>query len=437
MTSSLYAALMFPALFALILLGIPVAFALIATAAAFGWLFFGAAIGPQLYGRLLEVAQGFTFAAVPMFILMGAVLERSGLAERLFTTLQLWLGRVRGGLALSAMLMGGIFAAATGIIGAVEVVIGMMAIPVMLRQRYDKPLIAGTITAAGSLGTIIPPSVLCVVYGGIGQVPVTDLFAACLLPGLLMWALFLAYIALRCALDPGAAPVPIEEARVGGRLGPTLTGLLPPALLIIAVLGSLLAGIASPTEAAAVGALGAILLTAANRRLTVTVVRESLQTTLSITSFILFIVLGGTMFSSIFYVLGGGGLVRGTVTATSLPTDATLWLFLLVVFLMGFVLDWATIILVTLPIFAPLLHDLAVDPLWFAVLMIVTLQTSYLTPPMAPAIFYLRSIAPPEIRYGHMVRGVLPFIACQGLTLLAVWLLPSLATWLPARLTGP
>ena len=431
------AGLMFPALFALVFMGVPIAFALMTTSLAFGWLAFGDGIGLQLLNRLLEIASSFLFAAVPMFVLMGAVLERSGLAERLFLALQLPLGRVRGGVALAAMAMGGIFAAATGIIGAVEVVIGLMVVPIMLRRRYDKGLIAGTVTAAGSLGTIIPPSVLCVVYGSVGQLPVTDLFAGCLVPGLLMLGLFMGYIWLRCRLDPTAGPpAPPEEIPREDRLRLVLRGLVPPVLLIAAVLGSILAGVASPTEAGAVGAAGVILLAAANRRLEARGLVEAGRTTLRVTSFVMFVVLGGMMFSSVFYVHGGRGLVQAALAAVPLGPAGVVALMLVIVFAMGFVLDWATIVLVTVPLFAPAIRDLGIDPLWFAIMTIVTLQTSYLTPPMAPAIFYLRSIAPPEITYGDMVRGVVPFIACQLLTLALVAAFPAAATWLPRWLGG-
>jgi tripartite ATP-independent transporter DctM subunit len=427
---------MFPALFVLILAGLPISFGLIATSLVFGWIAFGHSLGLQLFNRVTEITSSFVFAAVPMFILMGALLERSGTAERLFAALHLFLGRLRGGVALAAMLMGGIFAAATGIIGAVEIVIGLMTLPIMLAHRYDKGLISGTITAAGSLGTIIPPSVLCVVYGQIGQLPITDLFAGCLIPGLMMVALFMGYITLRCVLDPAAGPAVQSALEPGTRSRVLVSGLLPPAILIAAVLGSILAGIASPTEAGAVGALGAIVLAAVHGRLRPTVMLESLRTTMRVTSFIMLIVLGGMMFASIFQVLGGQRLIAAAIELAALPRAGTIAFFLAIVFLLGFVLDWATIVLLTVPIFAPIVRQLGIEPIWFAVLMIVTLQTSYLTPPMAPAIFYLRSIAPPEITYGDMVRGVVPFIICQLLVLALVGLWPPTATWLPGLLGG-
>jgi tripartite ATP-independent transporter DctM subunit len=429
------AAWMFPALFALVFLGVPVSFALIATSAAFGYVFFGAALGQQMLGRLLELNAGFAFAAVPAFIFMGSVLERSGIAERLFAATQLWLGRLPGGLALAAIAMAAIFAATTGIIGAVEVVIGLMTAPLMMRQRYERGLIAGTICAGGSLGTIIPPSVTCVIYGLIAQVSVTDLFAGIVIPGLVMTGMFLVYIAGRCLLRPqDGPPAGHSDLPLAAKLRITAAALIPALALIATVLGSIFFGVASPTEAAAMGALGAVVLAAAYRRLSADLIFEALTKTVTITAMIMLIVLGGTMFSSVFYVHGGGKLVQSFVQAWELGPAGMIALFLAIVFLAGFVLDWATIVLLCVPIFSPLLKAAGVDPLWFGVLMLVMIQTSYLTPPMAPAIFYFQAIAPKEITYRDMCRGMVPFIICQLLTLALVALVPASATWLPAIL---
>ncbi len=428
---------MFPALFALVLLGIPVSFALIAVGAAFGLPFFGWSLGQQVLGRLLDVASGFAFAAVPAFILMGALLERAGIAERLFVAMRLWLGALPGGLAVATIAMATVFAATTGIIGAVEVVIGLMAIGPMLRAGYERGLIAGTIAAGGSLGTIIPPSITCVVYGLVAQVPVNDLFAGILLPGLVMVGLFLAYILVRCLLVPGDGPAGDPEERalpLGAKLRVSLTALLPALVLIAAVLGSILAGVASPTEAAAVGALGTALLAAAHGRLDHALLREALEKTVVTTAMIMLIVFGGMLFSSVFYVHGGGRLIQAVVGAAALPPALLVAALLAIVFLAGFVLDWATIVLLCVPIFAPLLKAAGVDPLWFGVLMLVCIQTSYLTPPMAPALFYLRGVAPAEITYAAMCRGVAPFVLCQAATLALVMVFPSIATWLPGSL---
>ncbi len=428
---------MFPALFGLVFLGVPVSFALIVVGAGFGLPFFGWTLGQQLLGRLLEMASGFAFAAVPAFIFMGALLERAGIAERLFQAMRLWLGALPGGLAVATIAMAAVFAATTGIIGAVEVVIGMMAIGPMLRAGYDRGLIAGTITGGGSLGTIIPPSVTCVIYGLIAQVPVGDLLAGILLPGLLMVALFLLYILGRCMLRPQDGPATGQEERgmaLGAKLAITLSGLVPAALLIAAVLGSIFAGIASPTEAAAVGALGAALLAAGYGRLTLALVREALERTATVTAMIMLIVFGGTLFSSVFYVHGGGALIQALVGGGQVSATVLIAIFLGIVFLAGFVLDWATIVLLCVPIFSPLLKSEGIDPLWFGVLVLVSIQTSYLTPPMAPALFYLRGVAPPEITYRDMCRGVIPFVVCQLATLAAVAAFPWLATWLPRSL---
>lgn len=428
---------MFPALFALVFAGVPVGFALIAIAAAFGYGFFGEALGRQMFGRLVEVSSGFAFAAVPAFVFMGAVLEKSGIAERLFEAMRLWLGRLPGGLALATIAMAAIFAAATGIIGAVEVVIGLMAIPPMMAARYDRRLIAGTICAGGSLGTIIPPSITAVIYGLVAQVPISDLLAGILIPGALMVALFMGYILLRCVLDPNAGP-PAHDSGIplGEKLAITARALLPAAALIFCVLGAIFAGIASPTEAAATGAAGALVLAALHGRLDRALVIDATKRTALVTAMIMTIVFGGTLFSSVFHIQGGGDLVRELAGNALAHPGLLVPILLGIVFAMGFVLDWATIVLVCVPVFAPLLKAAGVDPLWFGVAMLVCIQTSYLTPPMAPAIFYLQSVAPPEMTYGDICRGVIPFLICQVIVLAAVIAFPWTATWLPTIMGG-
>jgi tripartite ATP-independent transporter DctM subunit len=335
--------------------------------------------------------------------------------------------------------MGAIFAASTGIVGAVEVVIGVMTIPVMLQYGYSRSLIAGTICAGGSLGTMIPPSLVAVIYASIANMSVGKLYAAMLLPGILMVGLFLLYIVGRCVLLPRDGPrVPHEQMRMplGEKLLVTVTGLVPAMLLIAAVLGTVMFGIASPTEAASVGAFAALILTALYRRLSWNVARDALERTLLINCMILLIVLGGTMFASIFRLHGGEQLVQGMVADLKLPPAAVILVCMAIVFAAGFILDWVSIVLICLPIFLPILTALKIDPIWFATLMVIVIQTSYLTPPMAPSIFYLRSIAPKEITYRDMYAGVTPFVIMQVVTLLAVVLFPALATWLPAQFTG-
>ncbi|MSP89098.1 MAG: TRAP transporter large permease subunit [Alphaproteobacteria bacterium] len=440
MTPEMLAIMMFVALFVLVFLGIPISFSLLATSFVFGLSVFSEkVVGSQLSGMILQTAQQFLLSAVPPFIIMGCILERSGIAERLFQTMQLWMGRFPGGLALATITMGAIFAASTGIVGAVEVVIGVMAIPVMLKYRYNKDLIAGTICAGGSLGTMIPPSLVAVIYASVANMSVGKLLAGMVIPGLFMVTLFLIYIVIRCVLRPqDGPPVPSDQINASfcEKIVISVTGLVPASLLIAAVLGSILLGIASPTEAASVGALGAFLLTTAYGRLSWPVVTDTLRRTILINCMIMLIVVGGTMFSSVFRVLGGEKLVATMVVDLGLGKGMVIFVCMAIVFAAGFVLDWVSIVLICLPIFLPLVAVMKIDPIWFAVMMVIMIQTSYLTPPMAPSIFYLRSIAPPEITYKDMCVGVAPYVVCQLLTLLVVILFPELATYLPKQMSG-
>jgi tripartite ATP-independent transporter DctM subunit len=427
-------ALMFPALFALVFLGVPVSAALVGIAFVFGYWASGDLIGLQLFRFAWAVTSNYILVAIPLFIFMGSMLERSGIAEKLFEAMRVWLGRFRGGLALATITMCAIFAAGTGIVGAVEVLVGLMAMPAMLRYRYHPALISGTICAGGSLGTMIPPSIVVVIYAAQARIPIGDLLVGVLIPGGLMVALFLGYIVLHTQLRPEhGPPVPPEELAMpsGAKLKLLLTALVPATLLILAVVGSITAGVASPTEAAGVGALGTILLTVFYRRFTWRIFREALRTTLTINAMIMMIVLGGTMFTSIFLTSGGARMVNALVDAWQLGGAGVTFLYLFLIFLGGFILDWVSIVLVTAPIFEPLLNKFAVDKLWVGVMAVIVIQTSYLTPPMAPSIFYLRGIAPPEVTYKHMYLGILPFVGCQLLTLLLVLLMPWTATWLP------
>jgi len=434
------AGLMFPMLFALIFAGLPIAFALTLTAAVAGWFAFGAGVVfDQLYNGIYGAATNFVLSAIPMFVLMGALLERSGIAARLFHTMQLWLGRLPGGLAVATIAMAAVFAASAGVVGAVEIMVGLMAIPAMQKYRYNNALVAGTVCAGGSLGTMIPPSVIAVMYASLAQISIGEVLAATVFPGILMIALFLAYVMLRCWLRPqDGPPMRAEDMRIALRdkLRMTATSLLPALLLIVAVLGSLLSGMASPTEAAALGALGALLLCAAYGQLNAAVLRQSLALTVRLSAMILLIVAAGMMFMGVFAANGGARLIQSTVADWNLGVTATLALMLFIVFLLGFVLDWTANVLICVPLFTPMIRALGVDPVWFATLVIIVIQTSYLTPPMASSIFYLKSIAPPNMTYGQMCRGVVPFIAIQLLTLALVAAIPSLATWLPERIVG-
>ena len=431
--------LMFPALFLLIFLGFPVAFSLMVVAFVFGVIAFDMAAFFQFTQKVEEVATNFVLAAVPLFVFMGAMLERSGIAESLFSAVHLWTRRLPGGLAIGTVVMCIIFAASTGVIGATETVVGLLAIPPMMRYRYRHSLISGTICAGGSLGTIIPPSVVVVVLGPIADVSIGDLMVGMVFPGLILSGLYIAYILIYCLVDkeagPRMPPSP-DDPDLATKLLVTVKALLPPALMILAVLGSIMLGIAAPTEAAALGALGAILLTIFYGRFTLKAFGEALVKTLTITSMIMLILLAGSLFTGAFAASGGMGVVRNLLEAVALGPWGMIFLFLLLVFIAGFFLEWISILLIFVPLFMPFVRDAGFDPLWFSMLILIMIQTSYLTPPMAPAIFYLRGIAPPEITLKQMYWGVIPFILLQVIVMGIVMGFPETATWLPDQLLG-
>ncbi len=431
---------MFPAIMLVMATGFPIALALIGVASVFGVLTVGDTVIYQFVDKVDEVAGNFVLAAVPLFIFMGTMLERSGIAERLFEAVHLWTRRLPGGLAVGTIGMCVIFAASTGVIGATETVVGLLAIPVMMKHNYNKGLISGTICAGGSLGTIIPPSVVVILMGPIADVSVGSLFMGMVFPGLLMAALYVVYVLVRCTLRPqdGSLQTDVEEylPTIGERLWITLTAFLPAALMISAVLGSIMFGLASPTEAAAMGAIGSLILAASYGSLSFSVLRRSLLSTVKVTSMILTILLAGSMFSGVFIGAGGTRLTSDLIAASNLSDWGTLILFLFIAFLAGFVLEWISIILIFMPVFVPIVVQLGFDPVWFCILFLIVIQTSYLSPPMAPAIFYLRGISPPEITLPDMFRGVVPFIILQFLTLGIVMSFPQLVLWLPARMLG-
>ncbi len=425
------AATMVPVLIMMIIIGLPVAFSLIVLSFAYALPIFGDIAGLQLYNFIDQVSSNYALSAVPIFVFMGAVIERSGIAEKLFIAMRMWLDRFPGGLGLATIAMCAIFAAGTGIVGAVEVMVGMMAIPAMLKARYKHDLISGTICAGGSLGTIIPPSIVVVIYASLANISVGALFAGILIPGLIMVALFMLYIvvAARRGGEDRDAVERLPEVPLGEKLRLTAVAIVPPLVLMICIIGSILTGIAAVTEAAAVGAVGVLILTTLYGKLSFSLLWESLKVTGLLTSMILLIVVGGTMFTSIFVVHGGGTMVSDLIDWLSVGDFGTMLLLLGIVFILGAVLDWVSILIIALPIFAPIIKSTGIDETWFAVLVIVVIQTSYLTPPMAPSIFYLRAVAPPEMSFGAMYRGVLPFIFCQIITLVIVMLFPQIAIW--------
>ncbi len=432
--STYFPFLMLPMAFGLMFLGVQVAFAMLLTATAFGLVTFGPAVVHQFVEKIDDLASNFVLAAIPLFVFMGAMLEKSGIADRLFEAIHIWTRRLPGGLAIATVLMCIVFAASSGVIGATESVVGLLTIPIMLRYGYDKRLISGVICAGGSLGTIIPPSVVVVVMGPLADVSVGDLMYGMVLPGFLMAGFYLVYVFVLCTVWPAQGPrIPREPGEPGfvEKLGITLRNLVPPLGMIVAVLGSILGGLASPTEAAAIGCICAVLLTMLYGRFTMQGLYNSLLKTVRVTAMIMAVLLGGTLFTGVFIGAGGINLASTMIGQLQLGPWALLGLLLLVLFIAGFFLDWISIVLIFLPIFTPLVKAAGFDPVWFCILFLIMIQTSYLTPPMAPAIFYLRAVAPREITMQHMYAGMVPFIILQVLTLFATLYWPQLVTWLP------
>ena len=428
---------MLPVAFTLMFLGFPVAFCMMITAVLFGLVVFGDRVVYQFIEKIDDLSTNFVFAAVPLFVFMGSMLERSGIADRLFEAIHIWTRRMPGGLAIATILMCILFAASSGVIGATESVVGLLTIPIMLRYGYDKGLISGTICAGGSLGTIIPPSVVAVVIGPLADVSVGDILYGMTFPGLAMAGLYLVYIASRCIINPAFAPaIPPspDDPSLGQKLWISATNLVPPVILIFAVLGSILLGWASPTEAAAIGAIASVALTVLYGNFGWNAFYEALIKTLKVTAMIMTVLLAGTLFTGVFIGAGGINTANNLIGEMRLSPWMLLSLMMAIIFIAGFFLDWISIVLIFVPIFTPLAKTAGFDAVWFCVLFLVLIQTSYLTPPMAPAIFYLRAVAPPAITIGHMYRGVVPFILMQLVTLGLTMAFPQLVTWLPTQM---
>ena len=451
---------MFAVVFAALLAGYAVAATLAGVALLFA--FGGAAFGVFdlkdlgfLPGRLFGIVTNQTLIAVPLFVAMGVTLERTRIAETLLESLSALMGRMRGGLGIAVTLVGMMMAASTGIVGATVVTLGLLSLPTMLRHGYDPKLATGTICATGTLGQIIPPSIALVLLGdvlssayqqaqlGLGvfspkTVSVGDLFAGALVPGLVLVGLYLGYIALTSLLRPERAPARRDAESADGvpavPLGQLMRGLAPPVLLIAAVLGSILGGYATPTEAAGVGAMGALLLAVAYRALSWSVLREIGAATVKTTSMVFFILIGASVFSLVFRGYGGDELVGGLFENMPGGVLGATVIVMVVIFLLGFLLDFIEITYVVVPIVGPVLLAMGLDPVWLGVMIAVNLQTSFLTPPFGFSLFYLRGVAPPEVQTLDIYRGVAPFIVLQLGLLALLAFVPELATWLPAVL---
>jgi len=433
---------MFVALTILLMAGFPVTFTLLGTALCFGLIGFGWSFFNLLPLRIWGVVKNVTLMAVPLFVFMGVMLERSGLAEELLDTMGLLFGRLRGGLAISVIAVGALLGASTGIVGATVVTMGLLAIPTMLRRGYQKELATGTVSASGTLGQIIPPSIVLVLIGDIVGVSVGDLFMGAVFPGLLLVALYCIYLICVAWIRPEWAPAlpqsemdAITNKMLMIRVGKAL---IPPLFLMVAVLGSIFAGVASPTEAAAVGAVGATLLTLINRKFTRQTLHDVMHATVKLTCMVFIILCGAAAFGLVFRGLGGDGLVRSFLGGMAEQYNAGMVLAIVMglIFIIGFFLDFIEITFIHVPVLAPIMLEFGFDPIWFCVLLAVNLQTSFMTPPFGFSLFYLKAVTPPEVRTGHIYRGIIPFVIVQLIGLTIIVLFPALATWLPKVIYG-
>ncbi len=448
---------MFFAVIGALLLGFPVAFSLAGTALLFGAV--GILVGvfdpsnfASLANRYIGNMTNEVLVAVPLFIFMGVVLERSGIAEKLLLTMGKLFGNLRGGLGISVILVGALLAASTGVVGATVVTMGLISLPAMLRAGYDPKLASGVICASGTLGQIIPPSTILIFMGDIlsginaqvqmaqgnfapEPVSVGALFAGAFIPGFVLVGLYLAWIIFKAFVDPQSCPAtPVPAAEKRGLLRDVVLALIPPLLLILAVLGSILGGIATPTEAASVGSVGAIVLATLSRRFSFRLLRDAVIATATMTSMIFIILFGAAVFSIVFRLMGGDNLVHQFLTNMPGGAIGATVIVLAIMFVLGFILDTFEIIFIVIPITAPVLLTLGVDPIWLGVAVGVNLQTSFLTPPFGFSLFYLRGVAPARVTTGMIYRGVAPFVVLQIVGLATLFFWPDLATWLPRLL---
>jgi tripartite ATP-independent transporter DctM subunit len=420
------------------LMGVPLAWTTMALAVGCTLLWFGPMGLPLVASRIYGFVNEYVLVAIPLFVFMACVLERSGVARDLFDAMRIFAGRLPGGVAVQTTLVAVVMAAMTGIIGGEIVLLGLLALPQMLRLGYDRKLAIGTICAGGSLGTMIPPSVVLIVYGLTAGVSIGDLFLGGVLPGLMLATFYITYIIIRASLNPALAPR-LSDAELAIPLAhklKLLKGLILPILIIIWVLGSIYGGIASVTEAAGVGAVAALLAAALRGEFSLALLVESLQRTMTTVGVIIWLTLGANAFIGIYNVMGGTRYLSGAIAGLPLEPWQIILVMMAILFVLGMVLDWIGITLLTMPIFVPVVVSLGYDPVWFGILFCMNMQCSFLTPPFGPAAFYLKSVAPPEITLQTIFGALLPFIAMQLVALGCLLAFPQLALWLPSIARG-
>lgn len=419
----------------LIFMGVRLGFAMMAVGVAFGLYYRGPAILSLFMNSIFGVMQNTVLIAIPLFVFMGILLEKSGVAEKLFDTVYHAMGSKRGSLALTVILISTLFAACTGVIAASVTTMALVGLPAMIARKYDHGLACGVVCAGGSLGILIPPSVMLVVMGPMCNLSVTKLFAGAFMPGFLMATLYIVYVIIISWLRPEMAPAiskeELEEVKDENLFLKILLYALPMLGLLVAVLGSIMMGVAAPTEASALGVFGAAFIAFAYRHLTLKTLVEAALETIKVTSMVLFVNIGATMFTAVFMFMRGGRIVEAFLLGTGLSTGTIVFIMMFTLFILGMVLDWIGILYIVVPIFLPIIIKLGIDPLYFVLMVAINLQMSFLTPPFASAIFFLRGVAPEVITTKSIYRGVVPFIAMQALTLLLCYLFPQIVMWLP------
>jgi len=442
-------AIMMLALFIIIvLLGFPIAFTLIAMGLGFGYYayaepdqlehIFGNRIFDLFVQNTFSVMSNDVLVAVPLFLFMGYVVERANIVDRLFFSIQLAARHLPGSMAVAALATCAVFATATGIIGAVVTLMGLLALPAMLKAGYDKKLATGVICAGGTLGILIPPSIMLIVYAAIAQVSPVRLYAAALFPGLMLAGMYMLYVVTRASLNPSLAPKPPAEEvpPISMILWQLLTSFVPLFVLIMGVLGSILAGIATPAEAAGVGSFGGLVLAALYRALSWKRLKEAVFLTARTSAMVCWLFVGSWTFASVFSYLGGHGLIEEWIVGMDVGPVGFLILAQLTIFLLGWPLEWSEIIIIFVPIFLPMLDTFGVDPLFFGILVALNLQTSFLTPPMAMAAYYLKGVAPRSVELIDVFKGIMPYLAIVILAMVLMYLFPGVALWLPSYLFG-
>lgn len=433
MTIELFTILMFVGILVGVFMGFPIAFTLAGLGCVFGFLGWGDSIIPLMASKSYSVMQNYTYVAIPLFVFMGAMLDKSGVADKAFAVLNYWLRNIKGGLGIATIILCTIFAACTGVVGASVTAMGLLALPPMIKRGYNHSLATGIIGAGGTLGILIPPSIMLVLFGPMANISVVDLFSAAIVPGLMLAGGYLIYVVVYVHVKKDAIvpPADLEEEEEKYTIVDGLKAFVPFLFIIFMVLGLILFGVCSPTEASAAGAFASILLALVYKKLTWQVVWDAAKGALSTSAMVMFVAVGANIFTSVFFGVGADRVLTNFVLNLGLGTWGTIISVLLLVFVLGMLIDWVGILLIVVPIFMPIITGLGVDPLWASMLIIVMLQSSFLTPPFAYALFYIKGIAPPGVTIGEIYKGVIPFVLIILAEVALLMFFPGIVTFLP------